>query len=98
MAARVPQAASSLTTPGTEAGGVQLRLEGEPVTIRIPAGTPNGRVFRVKGRGIRTATGTGDLLVAVDLVVPASLTDEERAAIEALRAASTQAPRAHLGV
>ena len=73
-------------------------LDGDAVTIRIPAGTPNGRVFRVKARGIATATGKGDLLVAVDLVVPTGLSDHERAALEAFRDASTQSPRAHLGV
>jgi len=73
-------------------------LDGDAVTIRIPAGTPNGRVFRVKARGIATATGKGDLLVAVDLVVPTGLSDPERTALEAFRDASTQSPRAHLGV
>ena len=73
-------------------------LDGDAVTIRIPAGTPNGRVFRVKARGIATATGKGDLLVAVDLVVPTGLSDSERSALEAFRDASTQSPRAHLGV
>ena len=73
-------------------------LDGDAVTIRIPAGTPNGRVFRVKARGIATAIGKGDLLVAVDLVVPTGLSGPERAALEAFRDASTQSPRAHLGV
>ena len=73
-------------------------LDGDAVTIRIPPGTPNGRVFRVKARGIATPSGKGDLLVAIDLVVPTSLSGEERSALEALRAASHQSPRAHLGV
>jgi molecular chaperone DnaJ len=73
-------------------------LDGEPVTIRIPPGTPSGRVFRVKGRGIQTPSGTGDLLVAVDLAVPTGLSDDERKALEALRDAATQSPRAHLGM
>ncbi len=73
-------------------------LDGDAVTIRIPPGTPNGRVFRVKGRGITTPIGTGDMLVAVDLAVPTGLSDDERKALESLRDASTQSPRAHLGV
>ncbi|HRN29147.1 MAG TPA: DnaJ C-terminal domain-containing protein, partial [Terrimesophilobacter sp.] len=29
-------------------------LEGEPVRLKVPAGTPSGRVLRVKGRGVKT--------------------------------------------
>ena len=32
-------------------------LDGEPVTLKIPAGTPSGKVFRVKGRGRRGQEG-----------------------------------------
>lgn len=70
-------------------------LDGPPVTIRIPAGTSSGRTFRVKGQG---TTDQGDLLVVVDVVVPEDLSDEERAAVEALAAASNGSPRDHLGV
>lgn len=70
-------------------------LDGGPVTIRIPPGTRSGRTFRVKGRG---AGKKGDLLVVVDVVVPENLTDEQRAAIEALATATTESPRDHLGV
>lgn len=64
-------------------------LGGAPVTVKIPAGTPTGRTFRVRGKGIKRADGTtGDLLVTVDVQVPASLNDEAKAAIEALRDAS----------
>jgi molecular chaperone DnaJ len=31
---------------------------GAPVSVRIPAGTPNGRTFRVRGKGVRRADGT----------------------------------------
>ncbi len=58
----------------------------EPVTLRVPAGTPSGRTFRVRGRGVPAGkkSATGDLLVSVDVAVPESLTDEQRAAVEAL--------------
>ncbi|MFN0091849.1 MAG: molecular chaperone DnaJ [Acidimicrobiales bacterium] len=55
-----------------------------PVTLRIPPGTRSGKTFRVKGRGVATATKTGDLLVSVELVVPQHPTAAEREAIEAL--------------
>ena len=72
-------------------------LGGEPVTIRIPAGTRTGRTFRVKGRGATTGNGTGDLLVTVEVAVPQNPSSEERAAIEKLAEAATESPRTHLG-
>ena len=73
-------------------------LDGEAVKIRMPAGTRNGRTFRVKGRGVSTKKGTGDLLATVEVAVPAKLSAAERKAVEALAAAATESPRAHLGV
>ena len=73
-------------------------LEGEPVKIRLPAGTRNGRTFRVKGRGVATKKGTGDLLATVEVAVPQKLSAAERKAVESLAAAGTESPRAHLGV
>jgi molecular chaperone DnaJ len=73
-------------------------LDGEPVTIRVPAGTRSGRTFRVRGRGVPTASGRGDLLVTVEIDVPAELNDAERAALESLAAAHPGSPRDHLGV
>jgi molecular chaperone DnaJ len=72
-------------------------LDGDPVTLRVPPGTRSGRTFRIKGRGVRAKT-TGDLLVTVEVAVPASLSDSERRAVEELRSVSTNSPRAHLGV
>ena len=73
-------------------------LDDGPVTLRIPAGTRSGRTFRVKGRGVPHGKGHGDLLVTVEVAVPARLTDAERRAVEELAAASDESPRAHLGV
>ena len=73
-------------------------LEGEPVTIRVPAGTRSGRTFRVRGRGVSTPRTRGDLLVVIEIDVPQHLSDAERAAIEALAAAGAESPRAHLEV
>jgi len=73
-------------------------ISGTPVKIRIPAGTPNGRTFRARGKGAPHKTkGTGDLLVTVEVAVPEGLSDEERAAVEAYRAARAGVnPRDHL--
>jgi molecular chaperone DnaJ len=73
-------------------------LEGPPVTIKVPAGTRSGRTFRVKDKGLQTTKRSGDLLVTVEVAVPAKLSKEQRRAIEALAAASDESPRAHLGV
>jgi len=51
-------------------------LSGEIVRLRVAAGTPSGRVLRVKGRGVTTAKGTGDLLAAVQVAVPSHLSAE----------------------
>ena len=73
-------------------------IDGRQVTLKIPAGTPNGRTFRVKGRGAPGRNGVnGDLLVTVEVETPASLDDASRAAVEALRdAAGSYNPREKL--
>ncbi|MFT4287160.1 molecular chaperone DnaJ [Nocardioides sp.] len=64
-------------------------LGGAPVTLKIPAGTPNGRTFRVRGKGATKRDGSkGDLLATVEVQVPAVLSDEARAAVEAYRTAT----------
>ena len=72
-----------------------------PVTVRIPAGTASGTQLRVKGRGVpagggRNGSTAGDLLVRVDVVVPKSLNDEQRAAVEQLATTLEPAPRSGL--
>ena len=57
-------------------------LSGEDVTVRLAAGTPTGRVLRVKGRGVQKGATTGDLLVTVDVQVPRRVEGE---ALEALK-------------
>jgi molecular chaperone DnaJ len=75
----------------------------DPVTLRVPPGTAPGTLLRVRGRGVPAGSGRhgakpGDLLVKVELTVPTTLTEEQRAAVQALAAVSDAAPRAHLGV
>lgn len=68
-------------------------LEGPTVMLRLRPGTQSGSRHRVKGKGIATAKHTGDLIVTVDVHVPTHLTAEQRAAVEALAAATTVSPR-----
>ena len=63
------------------------------VTLKIPPGTKSGTTFRVKGRGVLTAKSTGDLLVTLEIAVPAELSPKERAAIEALSEVTDWSPR-----
>jgi molecular chaperone DnaJ len=68
-------------------------LDGPLVTLRLKPGTQSGSRHRVKGKGIETRQATGDLIVTVEVVVPAALSDEQRAAIEQFAAATTVNPR-----
>jgi molecular chaperone DnaJ len=63
------------------------------VTLKIPPGTKSGTTFRVKGRGVLTAKSTGDLLVTLEIAVPAELSPKEREAIEALSEVTDWSPR-----
>ncbi|HEV2374383.1 MAG TPA: molecular chaperone DnaJ [Streptosporangiaceae bacterium] len=73
-------------------------LHGGTVNVRIPQGTPNGRTFRVRGRGVRRSDGTvGDLLVTVAVQVPNKLNSEAKDALTAFQKASNgEDPRADL--
>ncbi|KQO61382.1 DnaJ C-terminal domain-containing protein [Curtobacterium sp. Leaf261] len=62
-------------------------LAGQPVKLKVAPGTPSGRVLRVKGRGVTTKKGTGDLLATVQVAVPGHLSAEAHDAVEALAAA-----------
>lgn len=62
---------------------------GPAVTVRIPPGTENGKVFRVPGRGVRKKDGTlGALLVTVEVSVPQKLNSKAKSALEDLRLAT----------
>ncbi|GAA2225400.1 DnaJ domain-containing protein [Herbiconiux moechotypicola] len=72
-------------------------LGGNPVKLKVAAGTPSGRVLRVKGRGVESSKGKGDLLAVVQVAVPSHLTSEQREALEAFHAVETdENPRTEL--
>jgi molecular chaperone DnaJ len=72
-------------------------LEGK-VALRVPPGTASGRVLRVRGKGIVRRDGkAGDLLVTLQVAVPAKVDDSAKAALEAYAAATAgQDPRPEL--
>lgn len=72
-------------------------LNGDTVTVKVPAGTPSGRTLRVKGKGVSTSKVTGDLLVTIDVVVPQKLSREAEAAVTAFAEATADGdPRGSL--
>jgi molecular chaperone DnaJ len=65
------------------------------VTLRVAPGTPSGRVLRVRGRGVPRRDGSiGDLLVTIEVDVPAYLSPEARKALEEFAAHSPAPARA----
>lgn len=72
-------------------------LEGGRVKVRIPECTPNRRTLRVRGKGVTTKAGTGDLLVTVEVVMPTSLNDQAKQAMRDFAHAMDQTnPRASI--
>jgi molecular chaperone DnaJ len=66
-------------------GSVQVpTLDGE-VTLKIPAETQSGRVFRLRGKGVRPVRGSGpgDLFCRVEVETPVNLTAEQKRLLEA---------------
>lgn len=56
-------------------------LGGDPVKLKVAPNTPNGRVLRVKGKGVTTAKGVGDLLASVEVLVPSHISDKAAKAL-----------------
>lgn len=60
-------------------------LEGS-ATLRVPAGTASGKRLRLKGKGVTAKGATGDLYAVIRVDAPKSLGDEDRAALERMKA------------
>jgi len=81
---------TTVTVPLTTAvlgGEAQVpTLEG-PVGIKIPPGSPNGRIFRMRGHGLPRldAPGRGDLLAVLNVDVPRNLSPREKEIFEELK-------------
>ena len=63
-------------------------IAGDDVTVRLAPGTPNGRVLRVKGRGVVKGGTTGDLLVTVEVQVPRHTEGKAEEALKAFAEAT----------
>ncbi|MFT5645455.1 MAG: molecular chaperone DnaJ [Aureispira sp.] len=57
------------------------------VKITLPQGTPSGKIFRLRGKGLPSiqSYGKGDQLIHVNIWVPTSFTPEEKKALEIIR-------------
>ncbi|MHB1413510.1 MAG: J domain-containing protein, partial [Thermoleophilia bacterium] len=68
------------------------------ISLKIPKGTPNGKSFRVKGKGAPRLKGggPGDLIVKVSITVPEKLNKEQTEALKRFAELSHDDPRAGL--
>jgi len=68
------------------------------VSLKVPPGSQDGKLLRVKGRGAPhlKGDGRGDLLARLKVSVPQKLTKKEREALEALQSAEKANPRDRL--
>jgi len=79
--------------------GVKVPTMNGSVTLKVPAGTPSGKTFRIRGKGApKPRGGYGDLLVTVEVDVPSKLNKKEKELLESLRDARSESPRARLGM
>ena len=71
-------------------------LDGK-VMLKIPAETQTGKLFRLRGKGVKPVRGgaVGDLLCRVQLETPVHLTKEQRALIEQLAASLSGGGKKH---
>jgi molecular chaperone DnaJ len=68
------------------------------VSLKVPAGSQDGKLLRVKGRGAPKlkGTGRGDLLARLRVTVPGKLSKAQRQALEEFQKASRTNPRERL--
>ncbi len=68
-------------------GEVEVPTPDGAATLKIPAGTPNGKLFRLRGKGVPSLRGgsAGDLTVRIVFEVPANLDRRQREALEAFQ-------------
>jgi molecular chaperone DnaJ len=69
--------------------------DGPRVSLKIPAGSADGKLLRIKGRGAPKLRGggKGDLIARVRVTIPKKLTKAEKEALEALQKVSRENPR-----
>jgi len=82
-------------TPWEAALGTKVDIQtvSGPVRLKIPSGTQSGKQFRLKGKGLSKKQGSGDLLITTRIMIPDSLSNDEKELFEELAAKSSFDPR-----
>ncbi len=62
-------------------GNISVPLIDETIFYSIPEGTQSGKVFFIRGKGIKTSRGTGDLYIEVIVEVPTKISQEQKKAL-----------------
>lgn len=63
-------------------GKIKVPLIDETLEYAIPEGTQSGKIFFVRGKGIKTNRGTGDLYIVVTVEMPTKLSKGQKKALE----------------
>jgi molecular chaperone DnaJ len=71
-------------------GSVEVATPDGPVSLKIPAGSEDGKLIRIKGRGAPrlSGSGKGDVLARVRIEVPKRVNKKERELLEELKKTS----------
>jgi molecular chaperone DnaJ len=74
---------------------VEVPTPDGPVSLKVPSGTEDGRLLRIRGRGAPKlkGSGKGDVIARVHVTVPKKLSKAEKEAIEKLQEVSREDPR-----
>ena len=65
-------------------GKIKVPLIDDTIDYTIPEGTQSGKVFFVRGKGIKSSRGTGDLYIVVNVEIPSRITKEQKKLLEQL--------------
>jgi len=77
----------------TLGGKVRVPTLDGAVELALPAGTNSGRTFRLKGKGLKSKSGTGDLLATVRIMLPERSDDELKELMRKWREGKAYDPR-----
>ena len=60
-------------------------LEGNTIEVKIPEGINHGELLRVRGKGVPSGRGRGDIILRIQIKMPSKLSRKSKEAIEELR-------------
>lgn len=66
-----------------------IHLDKKTYTINVSECTPNGKLYRIQGKGFRVGNYLGDLLIKIQYVMPTSLTEEDKKTLNKLKKSKT---------